>query len=167
MASISADQQDVEAIPTEISVTHPLKNQWVLWFDNPDQRLKLKDWGNSMKEVCFSFSRIKPLCNQRTCCSAGPQCQLICHACTLAQPYCLRSRFIAAWSIQASCVGNLRSCRLTGSLMSILSLSDSCACSFQLAVSFTFVLVKLLFLCTQRAAALKCCHALRKLFLSN
>lgn len=44
------DQTDVVAIPTELSVKHPLQNQWVLWFDNPVKRLG-KDWSQNLKKV--------------------------------------------------------------------------------------------------------------------
>jgi hypothetical protein len=44
------DQTDVVAIPTELSVKHPLQNQWVLWFDNPVKRLG-KDWSSNLKKV--------------------------------------------------------------------------------------------------------------------
>lgn len=47
------DQADVVAIPTEISVKHPLQNAWVLWFDNPVKRLGAKDWSSNLKKVCF------------------------------------------------------------------------------------------------------------------
>jgi hypothetical protein len=45
------DQTDVVAIPTELSVKHPLQNQWVLWFDNPVKRLGAKDWSQNLKKV--------------------------------------------------------------------------------------------------------------------
>ncbi len=52
----NGDQSDVEAIPTELSVKHPLQNAWVLWFDNPVKRLGEKDWKNNLKKVCRLFS---------------------------------------------------------------------------------------------------------------
>jgi hypothetical protein len=48
----NGDQKDVEAIPAELSVKHPLQNQWVLWFDNPVKRLGAKDWSQNLKKVC-------------------------------------------------------------------------------------------------------------------
>jgi len=51
----NGDQSDVEAIPTELSVKHPLQNAWVLWFDNPVKRLGEKDWKNNLKKVCPLF----------------------------------------------------------------------------------------------------------------
>jgi translation initiation factor 4E len=52
----NGDQSDVEAIPTELSVKHPLQNAWVLWFDNPVKRLGEKDWKNNLKKVCPLFT---------------------------------------------------------------------------------------------------------------
>ena len=50
--AVNDDQQsDVVAIPTELSVKHPLQNAWVLWFDNPVKRLGAKDWSQNLKKV--------------------------------------------------------------------------------------------------------------------
>jgi len=51
MAQADGDQSDVVAIPTELSVKHPLQNAWVLWFDNPVKRLGANDWGKNLKKV--------------------------------------------------------------------------------------------------------------------
>ena len=59
------DQTDVVAIPTELSVKHPLQNQWVLWFDNPVKRLG-KDWSSNLKKVhAFLQSRPDLPCRSR------------------------------------------------------------------------------------------------------
>lgn len=47
----NGDQSDVVAIPSELSVKHPLQNAWVLWFDNPVKRLGAKDWSSNLKKV--------------------------------------------------------------------------------------------------------------------
>ena len=51
MAANGGDQSDAVAIPTELSVKHPLQNAWVLWFDNPVKRLGAKDWSSNLKKV--------------------------------------------------------------------------------------------------------------------
>lgn len=51
MAQTNGDQSDVVAIPTELSVKHPLQNAWVLWFDNPVKRLGAKDWSQNLKKA--------------------------------------------------------------------------------------------------------------------
>jgi len=56
MASGKDDQAEVVAIPTELSVKHPLQNAWVLWFDNPVKRLGAKDWSSNLKKVLFAFA---------------------------------------------------------------------------------------------------------------
>jgi len=56
MASGKDDQAEVVAIPTELSVKHPLQNAWVLWFDNPVKRLGAKDWSSNLKKVLSLFS---------------------------------------------------------------------------------------------------------------
>eukprot|EP00281_Chroomonas_sp_CCMP1168_P030528 CAMPEP_0206241818 /NCGR_PEP_ID=MMETSP0047_2-20121206/16712_1 /ASSEMBLY_ACC=CAM_ASM_000192 /TAXON_ID=195065 /ORGANISM="Chroomonas mesostigmatica_cf, Strain CCMP1168" /LENGTH=219 /DNA_ID=CAMNT_0053666767 /DNA_START=113 /DNA_END=772 /DNA_ORIENTATION=- len=40
-----------EAVAVSDGVTHPLQNQWVLWFDNPVKRLGAKDWSSNLKKV--------------------------------------------------------------------------------------------------------------------
>uniref|UniRef100_A0A7S0VVQ5 mRNA cap-binding protein n=1 Tax=Hemiselmis tepida TaxID=464990 RepID=A0A7S0VVQ5_9CRYP len=37
--------------PPGDGITHPLQNQWVLWFDNPVKRLGAKDWSSNLKKV--------------------------------------------------------------------------------------------------------------------
>jgi len=56
MASGKDDQAEVVAIPTELSVKHPLQNAWVLWFDNPVKRLGAKDWSSNLKKVLSLFA---------------------------------------------------------------------------------------------------------------
>lgn len=51
-------QEEVVAVPPEVSIKHPLQHRWTLWYDNPKKPSSAESWEENLKKI-FTFDTVE------------------------------------------------------------------------------------------------------------